>query len=181
MKLKDIAKVACRTLSIYTFIRFIIQSQYVFSLLNSMIKQNFSIVDSLWYSISTALLGILSAVLWSNAEKISIRMTEDIVTHKEEEVHSCWSYDKLQLIVFNIIGIIVLTNAVPNMIRYLVSLYSFKKSVMIGNVYIERIMLQDFFPALIGSIVQTILGLWLILGAKGVIGLIELTRGGIKD
>ena len=179
MKLKDIAKLACRTLSIYTFIVCIIQSQYVFSLFNSMIKQNFTILDSLWYCISTVLLGILSFVLWHYAENISTRMTKDIESDIEEE-HK-WSYDQLQVIILTIVGIVVLTNAIPNLIRYLVSLYSFRKSITIGNIYIERIGLQDFFPPLIGSIVQTFLGLGLILGGKGVKKIIELTRGGIRD
>ncbi|EOC99674.1 hypothetical protein L21TH_2317 [Caldisalinibacter kiritimatiensis] len=103
-------------------------------------------------------------------------MTKDLKAEKDIDI----DYNKLQYIAFSIVGLILVIFSIPKIIttsvelKHMISLGMEMESV---NPSIAR------FKGRLGSdIVQLLIGIWLLLGTKGILNAInKLRRAGISE
>jgi hypothetical protein len=124
--------------------------------------------QSILTMLSTSLIMlIMSILLWIFADRISIAIVnaepESIEIHKVD-------YNKIAMIAFTIIGLLVLTNAIPVAIRMVIQHSLLLKSQL--N-YKETSMYADSIARIIGEIVRICIGIWLLIGSKGIIKIIK--------
>ena len=168
MKLKDIAVLSCKILSITVFIKFIYFSQ-VFGAYYAQKEFNLTNTDLIRMSIVPVLLLLISMILWFFATKISILMVEDSVSY--DKVIN-FEYHKIKPIIFSVIGLILLTQAVPSFARMLINIIAdIKKNS--GLPYQITTFNLGYF---VEYILKILIALCLIIGPKKVLSSIKSTR-----
>lgn len=82
--------------------------------------------------------------------------------------------ETVQILAFTIIGVLLIVNAVPSLIPAL-TVYAVLHEHNVGQVGLESL------SQLVDSAIRIILGLWLVLGSKGLVNLIKRIRtAGVK-
>jgi hypothetical protein len=131
--------------------------------------------DSSSYKISgifiilTALFPILgAALLWFFPITIAKKLIPDI---KYKEPTKTIKSGEIELVALSILGIWVLTSAIPDVVRWATFVYIVKNSEM-GSTKIP----PDNIAYIIATIVELVIGFWLLFGSKGIIGVIRRMR-----
>ncbi|HKL76433.1 MAG TPA: hypothetical protein VJ881_10245 [Halanaerobiales bacterium] len=147
--MKSISKVALRILAIYFLVEF----------LSSGFPQLFGIFrmgQSIGYMMTTTiilsqLIKLLAALyLWFAADKIS----NYLVNKKEEKLEKI-DYQKLQIIAYSVVAIVLLIITIPELLKYLLMSFSSRGGVM-------PVMMRELAP--VGF--KVIIALWLLLDTK---------------
>ncbi len=171
MKLKDIAELSCKILSITVLIKSIFHSH---SLLNYFFRKDvYTVQPSLFQvSIIPVLLLILSIVLWCFAKNIASLMVKD--TASLDKIIN-FEYNKIKPMIFSTIGLIILTTAFPIFARNLFTISDgFKNFSDIGfevSMYELGYLVENFL--------KIVIAFYLICGSKGskkVLSLLKSTR-----
>ena len=113
MKLKDIAELSCKILSITVLIKFIFYLNVFFSYFaqNEYNPINRSLFQT---SIVPVLLLLISIILWCFAKKIASLMVKDSAS-LDNVIN--FEYYKIKPMVLSTIGLIILTKAIPSFIK----------------------------------------------------------------
>jgi len=168
LKLRDLAELSCRILSITVLIRFVYYSQIFVTYFNqndlNQVKFNF-----LDISITPALLLSVSIILWLLSKQIAgLMVNESASINHLTKI----DYKKFRLFVFSIIGLIILTQAVPSLIKMLFNIFTDIKR----NAGMPYTITTFDLGTLIEDVLKTIIGLVLIMSPKKISTWIKRTR-----
>lgn len=168
MNYKVISKMSCKIISIYMFFKFITAFQsffYVFyQYSQAQIKQN-SVLFFLPFILSL----FLSIIFWVFADEISSYMVKEPI---DSSNNVKIDYVALQSMAFSVVGITVLVNSIPQIIRLGIDM----KTIVSNDIANWDMLLKTTKSQMIGYIIKIILGLCLLLGSSGIVGLVNTLR-----
>lgn len=78
---------------------------------------------------------------------------------------------ELQVVAFSILGLWVLASAIPHIFYWITYVYRIK-NVGFGNIELT----PQNIGGIVSTVVELVLGVWLLLGAKGLVGIIRRLR-----
>ncbi len=168
MKLKDIALLSCKILSITVFIKFIYFLQ-TFGAIHAQKEFKVPNIDLTLMLIVPVLLLLISIILWCFANSISKFMVSDSVSFNKV---INFKYNEIKPIVFSIIGIILLTQAIPSLSKTLINLIA---DILRNQGEPYKINSFDL-GYLIENLLKILIAVYLIIGSKKVSTLIKSTR-----
>ena len=124
------------------------------------------------YGIPLLLLLFLGFYLISASERLSRHIfPQDSATEKT----SPFSSEAMQTIAFSVVGLLLLTKAIPGLCRVILQIFDiYHQNLLLG--YVKGKLVQD----LVVRVLQLALGLYLFLGSKGLSGFwhkMQRTRG----
>ncbi len=168
MTLKDIAVLSCKILSITAFIKFV---SFSHGIVYSVTQQEFEFSKIMLIQIFSlpAVFLAISIILWCFAKNISTLMVNDSASF--DEVIN-FDYNIFKPIIFSIIGIILLTQAVPSLANKLVNIIDDIKR----NTGLPYKITTFNLGYLIEYFLKLIIALYLIIGPKKVKNFIKSTR-----
>ncbi len=157
--MKNISKVALRILAIYFLVEFLSSAfPQVFGI--------FSMGQSIGYMMTitiilTQLIKLVAALyLWFAEDKIS----NHLVNEKEEKLEKI-DYQKLQIVAYSVVAIVLLVITVPELLKYLLMYFSSRGGVM-------PIMMRELIP----EVVKVVIALWLLLDRKRIANKIGIEK-----
>lgn len=173
MNYKIISKMCCKIMSIYTFIKFITAFQSYFYMFyqnsQTQIEQN-----SILFFLPIFLGLFLSIILWVFADKISGYIIKEPINYSN---NIKVDYVELQAIAFSVVGIAVLVNSIPRIVSLGINI----KTILSNDIANWNMLLRTSISQMIGYVIKSFFGLWLLLGAHGIIGLVKTLRtAGVK-
>lgn len=171
MSYRIITKIACRLLALYTFVQsmcLIPASLVTIFTYRSQINDFTQTIASI-FSTGTFML-LMAILLWVFADRIAKIIIKDVT---ENNVHKEIDYSKIMAMVFSVIGIVVLVGAIPNLIKTIIQ-NNIVSSMNIS--FKETNMYAEYLSRIIGESVKVILGLWLLVGAKGIVKFVKIFR-----
>lgn len=170
MTIKDIARLACRLMAVYTIIGAVKALNYVIVLPGSSpegIRASLIVTAFLPF----ILLSALAAILWYRAESLANHLAPDReLSPGRLEIHG----EDVQVIAFSLAGVLVLASAVPQLVQVVASvidLYGFPQPLRETGFFITTTITKAT-----GLLIQSIIGLWLTLGSRGVVALLKKIR-----
>jgi hypothetical protein len=171
MKYKVFTKICLRLIALYFFMTYIFYGITIISYLLKNLGNPDEQVDigSVFAVMPMAIMAVISILLWIFAGKIANNFVG------KEEDNDCTQnidYDKVQYIGFCIVGVLVIANAIPNLSSCIYQLAEMSKmQIDYGNrlysTYIEK---------LISAVLQSVIGIWLVFGTKGILNAIKKIR-----
>lgn len=174
MNYKAISKISCKIISIYTFAQFIIFFQrfyYQIFYQNKLLSQTTETEqNSVLLSLPFLLLLFTSIILWIYADKISDYMVRKPISSSNT---ASLDYVELQAIAFSVVGVIMLINSIPEIISIGIHMKQLVSQEDIANM---KMLLITYRVQIIGYAIKIVLGLWLLLGARGIVGIIKNSR-----
>lgn len=178
MTTRDIAKLSCKILAIYTVVNAIKVFGYI-AFSSSSFLQQLNIGTKILLIITSfmpfVLLSVLGIILWLYADQFA----KHIVSDKDLPVEELKpNSENIQVIAFTVVGIFVLADAIPRLTEV------FSSIILLHSLQEQHIRTihADTIARAIGLIIQFIIGFWLFLGSHGIVGLLKkLREAGIKD
>ncbi|MCC7204591.1 MAG: hypothetical protein IT441_05895 [Phycisphaeraceae bacterium] len=181
MNKRDIAFLACRLLALYTWIHVVFRVDYlaggVFGLFETK-EVSLSLTLRILYFLSASLplilFAALGALLWFRAARLADRMvrgTDSEATPLPADRHT------VQAIAFSAIGLFVLLQVIPTFATQMMT------AAVAQDLSRTRYELLDWRwkTAVAATLVQIALGLWLLLGARGIVTTLgKLRHAGLK-
>jgi hypothetical protein len=170
MKYRILTKIACKLMALYFFIlslNFIPNMIISFIFNHSDMYYMQSIIPWLLNGTMTILAAVL---LWIFADKISTIIVKDIPESVDKNE---LNINIITTIAFTLVGLIVLTNAIPDTVRMIFQHYLNLASQLNFK---ETGMYADSLARIAGEAVQVGLGIWLLLGSKGIFSVIKGLR-----
>lgn len=166
MKYRNISSIACKLMAVYLFFRGLNYIPSVVTmLLYSPRNEEFAMQFIPW-ALNCIILILVPVVLWTFSNKFSTFISKDI--NEEEKLEH--DYSKVAIISFSTLGLFMLLNSLPDLLRYIVV---FRQQLSIGMVQPHTNMYFDSLARIIGEAIRLILSIWLIIGAKGILKLIR--------
>jgi hypothetical protein len=111
---------------------------------------------------SGSVMFIAAILLWVFADKAAMAIVKgesECIEHHQAD------YNKIAIITFTLAGLFVLLKAVPDLVRMIIH-HSF---MLTNNLnYKETSAYIDSLSRIIGEVVQVALGIWLLIGSKGI-------------
>lgn len=164
---REIAKLSCRILSIYTMVRAI--GLIIMSLASMAVGQNgnFSFqLEKLIYSVPFALIFLLGLFLWLASERLAFVMFSDFETQEE---HLKFSIEDLKRTAFCTLGLFFIGLALPGLVSSFINL----KFIMPKYGYF---MQPTEVAKLIETTIQLLLGIGMFAGSKGLVRILGVLR-----
>lgn len=172
MTIKRLGMLACRIISIYILIELLKYLNVVFMSFAFLGMEENTLLNTRWMVAGSIFHGLLllaiAIILWIYAPKIS----ETIVGDKgvnNLDVEEITDYVKLEIIAFSLIGIIILSKAIPNFMRLVLDVYTIRSFNPLGESDVDI----RYFPSItqiIASATELLLGFVLFLKAKSIVG-----------
>lgn len=171
--LHKIAFLACRIIGVY------ILTKWLGALCSSVVSLSYLPPDT-----STILNGVVSmafpvvigVLVWIFSDKLSGFMVKSKEGQDAEMMSVTFDLETVQIMALAITGVILIVNAVPSLISTL-TVYAVSPGPNVNQVWLGQILSR-----LVDSSVRIILGLWLVLGSKGLVNYIKKIRtAGIRD
>lgn len=172
MNCRLLTKIGCRFIALYFFITYIgflpsaIITFFDVQRTNG-VDQSLSLMSSLSPMIFMMLISIF---LWVYADKVAKLMAKETDT---ADLLQDIDYDRIQLIAFSFAGVLIAVQALSETTN-LITQVTWLKAQQIMNTN-DR-MYITYIAKIIGEIVQLLLGLWLIIGTKGIMNGIKSLR-----
>lgn len=111
---------------------------------------------------------LIAIILW----RFPLAIASKLIPKPTETKHtSAWGETEIQIVAFSTLGLWVLSSAIPNAF-YWVTLVNRIKSVSFGNTSLS----PENVAGIVSTITQIILGFWLLMGSKGIVGLVRKLR-----
>lgn len=178
MTIKELARLSCKVLAVYTLV-LAIQSLNHFAILPVSVGDNFPAgVAALMVMAAfmpSILLLALAAILWFRADRLAGHMAPGENTSWEKPAVTG---EDVQVIAFSVVGVMVLAGAVPELFQ-LVSNLALQRSTQFQP-FNETVSVYTVSRAT-GLAVRLAIGIWLLLGARGLAGLLKTLReAGLK-
>lgn len=163
MNYRMLTKIACKLIALRFFLQGMIFTPSIFITLISYKSEFPNFSQDFLPSISSGIITLLaSALLWIFADKISIAIVNEAPESIERQEID---YNKIAVIAFAIAGLMVLANAIPDATRMLIE-HSWKMTNLLN--YKETGSYTDMVVRIIGELVKVGLGIWLVIGSKGI-------------
>lgn len=170
MKRREIAVLACKFFSLYVAYRALIALGEVMFGLASLKEQDAWLLV-IGFGLPLLLLGPLGLLLWFKAGWVATHL---VLATKAHETDPPPDYGNLHAVAFSVLGVFVLTNVIPSAVGRGVSIhyeYPYPPYTM-GDVLALPSVMAEF--ASLGALL--IMGMVLILGARGFVGLLRIVR-----
>ena len=177
MNYKMLAKICIRLIALFYFVKYlVITISSVISILEVLRKPvEYTGIGLLSAVTPMSLIIILSILLWLYADKIANRLIGE--TSTEGAIQNI-DYNRIQYIAFILAGILVICNSIPDLISNIYQINSMPKP----PIEIPDRIYNGYLANLIGAIIKTILGFWLVLGSTGISNVIKKLRtAGLND
>ena len=181
MNLRALAALSCRFLALFTAIS-LIQSSSVFvsffaSALDARQSATITLPMALLQLAPVAGLILVALLLWTQADFIGARM----VGENDESLVSAPTEERWQALAFSVVGLFVLTRALPQLATQIAILLAANSST--SNPYTDVFTRQSSFYAgiWISLAIEIALGLWLLFGARGLVFLLANIRNFGRD
>jgi len=124
---------------------------------------------SLTYLILVVLCPVLAAVLlWMFPLTIAAKLIPDI---KKQEPPKAIDSAEIEVVAFSILGLWVLANAIQDAFHWATYVYIIKNSV---TPKVE--LTPENIGNIVATVVELVIGLWILFGSKGVIGFLRRMR-----
>lgn len=177
MNYKMLAKVCIRLIALFYMVNYLVIT----------ISSVISILEVLRHPVEYNGVGLLSAVtpmslmviigilLWLNADKIAVKLVGEAPA--EGTIQNV-DYNKVQYIALLLAGILIVCNSVPDLFSSIYQINSMPKP----PIEIPDRIYSGYMAKLIGAIIKTLMGTYLVLGSKGIGNMIEKFRSaGLND
>ena len=116
-----------------------------------------------------ALFPILAAVLlWFFPLSVAAKLIPDI---KSQGQHGPLGAGGIEVVAFSVLGLWVLTTAIRDIFYWVTFVYQVKNSGL-GNADLS----PDNVGNIVATVVELVIGFWLLLGSKGLLGVIRRAR-----
>jgi len=176
MSLNKIAKLSCRVMSIYTLIRVVIYLQGILVMITNWNTQfmdnNYGMLLS--FIIPSCILLVISISLWVFANRISEYMVGE---EEQNDFKENILEEKLELVILNIVGLIILSIAIPDFVKSIIEISVFiNRYKEIGSYYKDDINYIYNLSDILKHSIKIIIGLCLIIGSKGIRSFLEKFR-----
>jgi hypothetical protein len=170
------ARLACQLMAVYTLISAVKALNYVIILPGSTPGEiSASLIAAAL--LPFILLSVLAAFLWFRAESLAGHLAPDreLPTGRLEILG-----EDVQAVAFSLAGVLVLAGALPQLaqvVASLIQLYALPHYMRDSGFFIATII-----PRAAGLLIQSIIGLWLTLGSRGVVVILKKIReAGLKS
>ncbi|MDR3601136.1 MAG: hypothetical protein P4L49_11755 [Desulfosporosinus sp.] len=158
-----IAFLACRIISVYLLAKWL-------GLFGSSVVSLFYLPPNmptiLGGVVSMAFPVVVGILLWIFSAKLAGFMVKTPEDQDAEMMSATFDLESVQILAFTIIGVLLIVNAVPSLIPAL-TVYAVLPVHNVGQVGLESL------SRLVDSAIRIILGLWLVLGSKGLVNLMK--------
>ena len=170
MKRREIAVLACKLFSLYVAYRALIVLAGVAMTLASPKEQDAWLMD-IASGIPLLLLILMGLILWFKSDWVATHL---VLATKAHETDSAPDSGNLHPIAFSVLGVFVLTNVIPQVVGRGVSIHYEYPSPQytLGEVLALPAVMAEF--ASLGTFL--IMGVALILGARGFVGFLRIVR-----
>jgi len=119
--------------------------------------------------VGMALPVVIGALLWIFSAKLAGFMVKPLEGQEPEMMAAAFDLDTVQVLAFTITGVFLLVNTIPSLVSAL-TVYAVLPEPSMGQIWLETLR------RLVDSVIRVILGLWLVLGSKGLVALIKKIR-----
>lgn len=171
--MKEIAKIACRIISIFMGIQFLSRLQFIVPFVVSYESQPAD-KQFLWAFIGNIaawfIYLLVAVILWVFAENISKKMIGKNETAEESFKIEA---EEIQSVAFPIVGLVVLVNSIPKIVivvSNLIMLSSESRSMLPENI------ITDYTSQIIGFSAQMLIGIFLFFGSKVIVRALKKSR-----
>ena len=169
MKYRVFTKIGLKLIALYFFMTYVLYGiNAITYLLNTREYSNEPVdIGALFFTMPMVLMVVISILLWIFAGKVA-----NCFVGEEESVEITQSvnYDKVQSIGFSIVGVFVVANALPDLVGCIYQIAETNKMGMdYYGIYIEKTISVGL---------KCIIGIWLILGGRGIVNILKKVRGG---
>jgi|GEM_PF-6184001 len=171
MNYKILARMSIKLVALYYFMNYMVFAvSSIVSLLEIVRRPDEQAdISILFATIPMIIMVVISILLWIFADKLSDRLVGKV---QYVEIAQDIDYEKVQYIAFCIAGILLIGKAMPDLFSSIYQIIIMTNSrISNGN----RIY-DAYLAKIIGSGIQCILGLWLVLGTGGIINTIKKLR-----
>ena len=165
MTKKEIATLSFKVLSLYAFIKAI---DKLSTLINYMYKYRLSEVGILNFMIFAApalLLFLCGGLLWFIAPMLASSISKSKTVSEDNAAASLLS---IQAVAFSIVGLYMVANSLPAIVRSTIWHFTTASNSMGES--------SPLVGDIMGSLVQIVLGLWLLFGSRGLVNFINSIR-----
>jgi|GEM_PF-5329369 len=171
---KEFAVTLFKVLSIYSFIEAlsIIADRFPYPYWTG--GYDDKLLVAIQASASAMLLIIFGLLIWWRSEAIASSIFK---SDKADETSSI-AASEIHVIAFSSIGLFFLCQSLPNIVKLIIFYYQINvASKGYPGLQSDPGLLAEKYSFLVYSIIQTVIGAWLLLGSSGIVKLIRATRG----
>lgn len=170
--LHKIAFLACRITSVYFLANWLGALGSIVSTLFYFPTNMQAVLGSMVSMVFPVAIGVL---LWIYSDKLAGFMVKPQDVQETEMISASFDLETVQILAFTIIGVFLIVKAIPSLVSALTVCVILPQH-SVGQVWLQTI------SQLVDSVIQIILGLWLVLGSKGVVNFIKKIRTiGVSD
>lgn len=172
---KDIARLSCKLLSIYTLISAIKSLNYFVVLPFQEYGTGMFNIMIVLTAIPSTFLFASGIILWVYADKLVKHLVPDKELAAGDPRRGL---EDIQGVAFSVVGILILSDAAPKLMQVLLSIVLLLKlQYAIPNEWLNVTTITRST----GLVIQLIIGFWLFLGSRGIVGLLrKLREAGLK-
>jgi hypothetical protein len=162
MTKKEIATLSFRVLSLYAFIKAIEH-------LSTVIYYAYQVGETdvpffMTYAVPVLLLALCGVILWFSSPLLASSISKTAAS----EDNSAASLLSIQTVAFSIVGLYMIADSLPPLIRS--AIWHFTS----GSVVLGRN--SPLFGVVAGSLIEIAIGLWLLFGSRGLVNFIAAMR-----
>lgn len=171
MKCSEFTKIGLRLIALYFFMTYLFYGISAISYLLNLRGHSDESVDmgALFATMPVVFMLAISILLWVFAGKIAycfVGKADD--TDVTQEV----DYDRIQSIGFCIVGVLVIANAIPDLLSCIYQFIQLDYGDRLYGTYIEKV---------INSGLKTVIGIWLVVGTQGILNLLKKVQAAGND
>lgn len=158
--MKNLAKIFIRIYSIYLIMSGILS-----------LPNLISMIDFNWIFyiiIHSSLMSVCGILLWVFSDAIASKIVSDDTINDDISLN----YSKIQKVAFSVVGIIILINAVPSITRNIWDIIRLSNT----SPDIDKADMLKPTVDIVENAIKAIMGIWLLLGSKGIVNLIRKAR-----
>jgi hypothetical protein len=169
---KEFAVVLFKVLSIYSFIQalYIIAERFPYPYWTG--SYGDKLLVAIQASASAMLLVIFGLIIWWQSAAIASSIFK---SEKTDEIGAIEPYE-IHMIAFSSVGLYFLCDSLPNIVRLIIFLYQINTIKGYPGLQVDPGLLGEKYSFLIYSIIQTIIGIWLLFGSRGIVKFIRSMR-----
>lgn len=162
MTKKEIANLSFKVLSLYAVIKAI---DKLSPLINYIYEYGLSdILNLIIFAAPMVLLFLCGGLLWFVAPLLASLISKSTVSEDNSDA----SLLSIQIIAFSVVGLYIISNSLPVFVR-----------IIIWHFTITSYSTREVSPLLgdiLSSLVQVVLGLWLLFGSRGLVNFVNSMR-----
>lgn len=176
MNYKILTKIIIKLIALVFFMNYlVITISSAISLIEAMGQPGYNNIGILATFTPMALMVLLGVLIWIFADKIADKLVGEM---KGQEIGQSIDYYKIQCIAFSFAGVLVICSSLPELFSTIYQINTLPDQ----PINIPERIYNDYQAKLIGSGIKTILGIWLLLGTKGIVNAIrKLRTAGIHE